>query len=102
MNLHGCNKCSALHRMSLSYPYGGINFSNSKRLENCLPSVRCQMVIAAATKWPCSGYHVGDFLDKPGINGGLAISRYSATALLLALIVLLILAFPHRAAKRSH
>jgi uncharacterized membrane-anchored protein len=48
------------------------------------------------------GAVVGDFLDKPIVNGGLAISRYSATALLLALIVLLILAFPHRAAKRSH
>lgn len=48
------------------------------------------------------GAVVGDFLDKPIVKGGLAISRYSASALLLALIVLLILAFPHRPARRAH
>jgi uncharacterized membrane-anchored protein len=48
------------------------------------------------------GAVVGDFLDKPIVNGGLAISRYSASALLLVLIVLLILAFPHRPAKSTH
>jgi uncharacterized membrane-anchored protein len=44
------------------------------------------------------GAVVGDFLDKPHAEGGLELSRYSATAALLALIVFCIFAFPHRAA----
>jgi uncharacterized membrane-anchored protein len=48
------------------------------------------------------GAVVGDFLDKPISHGGLALSRYSASATLLALIVLCIFIFPHRPAKRAH
>lgn len=48
------------------------------------------------------GAVVGDFLDKPVADGGLALSRYSASATLLVLIALCIFAFPHRAAKREH
>jgi len=48
------------------------------------------------------GAVVGDFLDKPVSHGGLELSRYSATATLLILIVLCILAFPQRAAGRAH
>lgn len=48
------------------------------------------------------GAVVGDFLDKPLTNGGLALSRYSASAVLLAFIMFCILAFPHRAAKKAH
>lgn len=48
------------------------------------------------------GAVVGDFLDKPLTKGGLAISRYSATATLFILIVLLIFVFPHKPAKRIH
>jgi uncharacterized membrane-anchored protein len=48
------------------------------------------------------GAVVGDFLDKPMSQGGLALSRYSATAVLLGLIVLCIFGFSHRAAERSH
>jgi uncharacterized membrane-anchored protein len=44
------------------------------------------------------GAVVGDFLDKPHAQGGLELSRYSATAALLVLIVVCIFAFPHRAA----
>lgn len=44
------------------------------------------------------GAVVGDFLDKPLSEGGLELSRYSATAALLVLIVICIFAFPHRAA----
>jgi len=44
------------------------------------------------------GAVVGDLLDKPHAEGGLALSRYSATATLLVLIVVCIFAFPHRAA----
>jgi len=45
---------------------------------------------------------LGDFLDKPVSHGGLALSRYLASAVLLALIIVSILVFPQRAAKRSH
>jgi uncharacterized membrane-anchored protein len=48
------------------------------------------------------GAVVGDFLDKPRDHGGLALSRYSASAALLGLVVLLVIFFPHRAAKRAH
>ena len=48
------------------------------------------------------GAVVGDFLDKPFGHGGLALSRYSASATLLALIVLCIFIFPHRPAQRAH
>lgn len=48
------------------------------------------------------GAVVGDFLDKPISHGGLALSRYSASATLLALIVLCIFLLPHRPAQRAH
>lgn len=48
------------------------------------------------------GAVVGDFLDKPISKGGLDLSRYSASATLLALIVLFIFAFSHKPAKQTH
>lgn len=45
------------------------------------------------------GAVVGDFLDKPVANGGLALSRYSASVALIVFIVACILIFPQRAAK---
>ena len=47
------------------------------------------------------GAVVGDFLDKPASHGGLELSRYSATAALLVLIVACIFVFPHRAARHE-
>jgi uncharacterized membrane-anchored protein len=47
------------------------------------------------------GAVVGDFLDKPISKGGLALSRYSASAALLLVIVGCIFLFPQRAAKGS-
>jgi uncharacterized membrane-anchored protein len=47
------------------------------------------------------GAVVGDFLDKPISKGGLALSRYSASAALLALIVLSIFVFSHKPAART-
>jgi uncharacterized membrane-anchored protein len=41
----------------------------------------------------------GDLFDKPAGQGGLAISRYTASGVLLAAIVLCILIFPQRAAR---
>ena len=48
------------------------------------------------------GAVVGDFLDKPIAKGGLNLSRYSATALLLVFIVMCLLFFKQRAATKSH
>jgi uncharacterized membrane-anchored protein len=48
------------------------------------------------------GAVVGDFLDKPISDGGLALSRYSASVTLLVLIGLCILIFSHRAARQGH
>lgn len=45
------------------------------------------------------GAVVGDFLDKPVSAGGLALSRYSASAALMVFIIACILIFPQRAAK---
>ena len=48
------------------------------------------------------GAVVGDFLDKPVASGGLALSRYSASAVLLGLMLLGILLFKQNAAKQAH
>jgi uncharacterized membrane-anchored protein len=48
------------------------------------------------------GAVVGDFLDKPLSQGGLALSRFSASAILIALIMLCIFIFTHRPAKQAH
>jgi uncharacterized membrane-anchored protein len=48
------------------------------------------------------GAVVGDFLDKPVANGGLELSRFSATATLLLLIIFFLIAFKQRAAKSNH
>ncbi len=48
------------------------------------------------------GAVVGDFLDKPISNGGLELSRYSASAVLFLLIVSFIFIFAHKPAKQGH
>ena len=48
------------------------------------------------------GAVVGDFLDKPLSAGGLALSRYSASAALLAFMLAAILLFRQRAARTAH
>ena len=48
------------------------------------------------------GAVVGDFLDKPISEGGLALSRYSASAALIVLITLSIFSFSHEPAKQVH
>lgn len=48
------------------------------------------------------GAVVGDLLDKPRDAGGLALSRYSASAVLLGFIVACLLIFPQRASQKSH
>ncbi len=48
------------------------------------------------------GAVVGDFLDKPVASGGLALSRYSASAALMVFIVACIIFFKHKPASTSH
>lgn len=48
------------------------------------------------------GAVVGDFLDKPIASGGLALSRYSASAALLIFIIACLFFFKHKPAGKSH
>ena len=48
------------------------------------------------------GAVVGDFLDKPVSAGGLALSRYSASAALLVFVIGAILVFKQRPAAKPH
>jgi len=48
------------------------------------------------------GAALGDFLDKPLAAGGMALSRYSASAALLGFIVLSVMLLPQRAARAAH
>ena len=48
------------------------------------------------------GAVVGDFLDKPIDHGGLALSRYTASLVLLGLIAAGVWLLPQRAAQRAH
>jgi len=48
------------------------------------------------------GAVLGDFLDKPHEHGGLALSRFAASAVLLVFMAACIYLFPQRAAKKAH
>lgn len=48
------------------------------------------------------GAVVGDFLDKPHAKGGLELSRYTGSIVLLVAIVLCIALFPQRPATKAH
>lgn len=48
------------------------------------------------------GAVLGDFFDKPLASGGLALSRYTASAILVVAIAVCILVFPQRAARGVH
>jgi uncharacterized membrane-anchored protein len=75
-------------------------------------------IVAAAYRWtPVSrtllfwtafvltrplGAVVGDFLDKPLADGGMALGRFAASAVLLGFIAGCVLLLPQKAASRSH
>lgn len=48
------------------------------------------------------GAVLGDFLDKPIDHGGLALSRFGASAVLFGFIIVCLLVFKHRASAKSH
>ena len=48
------------------------------------------------------GAVVGDFLDKPVAKGGLNLSRFGASAALLGVMIVMLVAFRQRAAEKAH
>jgi uncharacterized membrane-anchored protein len=48
------------------------------------------------------GATLGDFLDKPIAEGGLALSRYTSSLALVVVIVALIMIFPQKPASKAH
>lgn len=48
------------------------------------------------------GAVVGDFMDKPFDHGGLNLGRFSASAVLLAFIIICVFIFPARSARKAH
>jgi uncharacterized membrane-anchored protein len=48
------------------------------------------------------GATVGDFLDKPRAQGGLALDRFTASAVLAAFMIACLLAFTQKPATRAH
>lgn len=48
------------------------------------------------------GATLGDFLDKPVAQGGLALSRYTASIMLLVVMIALIVIFPQKPASKAH
>ena len=48
------------------------------------------------------GAVLGDFFDKPHASGGLALSRYTASGVLLAFIGACLLLFPQKPARQAH
>jgi uncharacterized membrane-anchored protein len=48
------------------------------------------------------GAVLGDWLDKPHAQGGLALSRYGASIVLLVAIVALVAVLPQRPARGAH
>jgi uncharacterized membrane-anchored protein len=48
------------------------------------------------------GAVVGDFLDKPLDHGGLALSRFTASAVLFLAMVIIMITVPQKAAAKSH
>jgi uncharacterized membrane-anchored protein len=48
------------------------------------------------------GATLGDFFDKPLAEGGLALSRYTASLTLVAVMIALIVIFPQKPASKAH
>ena len=48
------------------------------------------------------GAVIGDFLDKPVVDGGLALSRYAASGVLLAFMAVSLISFTQRPAQATH
>ena len=87
----------------LGYRYGALLFASGLAIVAAVyhwTSIsRTALFWAAFVLTRPLGATVGDFLDKPLDHGGLALSRYTASAALTALIIMLIMALPQRPGK---
>ena len=93
------------HGLGLGYEYGALIFLGALAVVAALyfyTSVsRVLLFWAAFILTRPLGATVGDFLDKPIAHGGLALNRFTASAVLAAFIIAAILILPQRAEKRS-
>ena len=94
--------------VGLGLGYGGASVLFGVLLAALALAYFCSRISRTALFWAAFiltrplGATVGDFLDKPLAAGGLALSRYSASAALLAFMVLILVFFPQRAARQAH
>ena len=93
---------------SAGFGYGGSAVVFGVLLAVVAAAYYCTRISHTALFWAAFiltrplGAVVGDFLDKPISKGGLSLSRYSASATLLGLIIFFIFVFSHKPAKRTH
>lgn len=93
------------HTVGLGYRGGGIFFGTLLVIVAAIyywtNITRTLLFWAAFILTRPLGAVLGDFLDKPLDEGGLALSRYAASAVLIVFIIACILIFPQRAARHS-
>ena len=87
--------------------YGGAALAFAGLLALCVVAFAFTSISRTALFWTAFvltrplGAVVGDFLDKPLAEGGLALSRYVATFILFATLVTMVLVVPQRPARRA-
>jgi len=87
--------------------YGGAALVFAGLLALCVVAFAFTSISRTALFWTAFvltrplGAVVGDFLDKPLAEGGLALSRYVATFILFATLVTMVLVVPQRPARRA-
>jgi len=88
--------------------YGGGTLMYSGLLALTVAAYRWTIISRTALFWAAFvltrplGAVLGDLLDKPLDQGGMALSRYTASAVLLISISACVLLFPHRASQKAH
>ncbi|MBV9111764.1 MAG: hypothetical protein JOY67_02975 [Hyphomicrobiales bacterium] len=91
--------------LGLGYEYGALVFAAGlaiiATLYFCTEVSRVLLFWAAFILTRPLGATLGDLLDKPVANGGFAVGRYYASAILAAIIVALILVLPQKAGRAT-
>jgi len=94
------------HGLGLGYEYGALIFAVGLAIVAVLHLLtnvsRVILFWVAFILTRPLGATVGDLLDKPAASGGLALSRFYASAILVVFIVACILLLPQRTAKHPH
>ena len=94
------------HGLGLGYEYGALIFAVGLAIVAVLHLLtnvsRVILFWVAFILTRPLGATVGDLLDKPAASGGLALSRFYASAILVVFIVACILLLPQRTAKHAH